>query len=225
MVSLGIVPEPNVLKRFGTPMSSIMGEAFAVTSERWDSLVALMQSRSAPIRDATVATNGFLRLAVVDFALRIFALVRLADLDPPASTEPVWAGESSQSRLLRGFAKDAGLTREQPADLLERSGTPISDKSVDNWLDGRVRPTRKNVAILAEALAHDSTPANARRIEHHIQRQLTLAHLADLLAAVIGRKQVNGLSTAIYRYVRLIAANLAEMQRPPLEEKGETPER
>lgn len=213
VVNLGMVPEPAVLKRFGTPMSSIMGEAFAVTGERWDALVALMQSRSAPIQNDTVAVNGFLRLEVVDLALRMFALVRLTDLNPPASVTPVWAENNSRSKLLRGLAKDAGLTREQLADRLEKS-----DTSIDNWLDGKSRPTRKNASALAEALTEGEFIVSSRRIDDSIQRQFTFAHLADLLAGVIGRKQVLVLGTALYRFVRLITEDVARMNRPPLAE-------
>ena len=211
-VKLGIVPEPVFLERYGKPMSSIVGEAFAETAKRWDALLAMMQRRSAPIQEPAIAVNGFLRLVVVDLALRVFAFARLADLDLPNSVTPIWAEGNSQSKLLRGLVKDAGFTREQLADRLK-----ISDRSVDNWLDGKVRPTRKNVVTLAKVLAHGKS-AGARQIEHEIQRQFTLAHLADLLVPVIGRKQVVELSTALYRFVRLITDDVAGMNRPPLEE-------
>ncbi len=213
VVDLGIVPKPAMLERFGTPMSSIIGEAFAATGKRWDALLALTESRSAPIRDDAVVVNGFLRLAVVDFALRIFALARLADLDPPASVTPIWAEDNSRSKLLRDLAKDAGLTREQLAGHLEKS-----DTSIDNWLDGKIRPTRKNVSALTRALADGNPNVDAEQIEHEVQRQFALAYLTDLLAPVIGRKQVLELSTALYRFVRVIWENVAELERPPLEE-------
>ena len=131
VVSLGVVPELTVLHRYRIPTAWIMGEAFEATSRRWDALLALMQSHSAPVREHAAAANGFLRLGVVDLALRVFALARLAGLDPPSSVTPVWAEDNSRSKLLRGLAKDAGLTREQLADCLEKS-----DNSIDNWLDG-----------------------------------------------------------------------------------------
>ena len=213
VVSLGVVPELTVLHRYNTPTSWIMGEALEATSRRWDALVALMQSHSAPIRDHTAAANGFLRLVVVDLALRVFALARLAGLDPPASVTPVWAEDNSRSKLLRSLAKDAGLTREQLADRLEKS-----DNSIDNWLDGKSRPTRKNVSVLAEALTEGGSADGSRRINDDIQRQFTFAHLADLLAGVIGRKQVLEMSAALYRFVCQITEDVARMNRPPLEE-------
>ena len=218
IVDLGIVPEPAVLKRYGTPMSLIIGEALDETSNRWDALLALMQSHSASIQDHAIAINGFLRLVVVDFALRLFALARLADLDPPTSITPLWAERDSQRKLLRGLAKDSGLTREQLADRLERSGTPISDTSIDNWLDGNARPTREHVAALAEALAHNLPNTSARQIENQIQRELTLSNLADLLTPLIGNENVAELGAALYRFVRIISENVDDLERPPLEE-------
>ncbi len=212
-VKLGVVPAPAFLEKYGTPMPVIVGATLAVACKRWDALLALMQSRSVPVQDSEIAINGFLRLAVVDLALRAFALTRLAELDPPTSKTPIWAEENSQSKLLRGLVNNAGLTREQLADRMQKS-----DTSVDNWLDGRVRPTRKNVAELAEVLTHDNSNTDPRRIEQEIQRQFTFAHLADLLVPVIGRKQVVHLGDALYRFVRLITENVEGMQRPPIEE-------
>ncbi len=212
-IKLGIIPEPAFLGKYGISMHSIVGEAFAETARRWDALLAVMQSRSAPIQDREVAVNGFLRLVVVDLALRGFAFARLTDLNPPGPLTSVWAEDSSQRKLLRGLARDAGLTREKLADRLQKS-----DTTIDNWFDGKVRPTRKNVAALAEAFAHDIPHADARRIERNITRQFTLAHLADLLTPVIGKEQVVELSTALYRFVRIISENVDELVRPPLEE-------
>ena len=212
-IKLGFIPEPTVLRRFGTPMSTIVSEALQTTGERWDALLALIQSMSAPIHDYSIAVNGFLRLVVIDLALRIFALARLADLDPPTLDTPIWAMVNSQSRLLRSLVRDAGFTREQIADRLQ-----VSDTTIDNWLDGKVRPTRRNLATLAEALADGFSDASASQIEQRIRRQLTLSHLADLLVPVIGREQLLELSTALYRFVRTISANVAQLERPPLEE-------
>ena len=205
--------------------SLIIGEALDETSNRWDALLALMQSHSASIQDHAVAINGFLRLVVVDFALRLFALARLADLDPPTSITPLWAERDSQRKLLRGLAKDSGLTREQLADRLERSGTPISDTSIDNWLDGNARPTREHVAALAEALVYDLPNTSARQIENQIQRELTLSNTADLLTPLIGNENVAELGAALYRFVRIISENVDDLsenvddlERPPLEE-------
>ena len=212
-VKLGVVPAPAFLEKYGTPMPVIVGETLDVTCKRWDALLALMQSRSAPVQDREIAINGFLRLVIVDLALRIFAFARLADLDPTASETPIWAEDNSRRKLLRGLVKNAGMTREELADRMQKS-----DTSVDNWLDGKIRPTRKNVTALAEALTRDKPNPDTRRIEHAIQLQFTFAHLADLLVPVIGRKQVIELSTALYRFVRLITENVEGMQRPPIEE-------
>ena len=211
-VKLGFVSETSVLERYDSPMSQIVGEAFEITGKRWDALLAMMQSRSAPIQNRAIAVNGFLRLVVIDLAVRVFAFARLAGIEPPDPVTPIWAVDDSQQQILRRLVSSAGLTREQLADRL---GT--SDTSIDNWLDGKVRPTRKNVAAIAEALADGGSDTKAHHIEHEIQRQFTLAHLADLIAPVIGRTRVLDLSAALYRFAGLIAENVTGMQRPPIE--------
>lgn len=212
-IKLGFVPKTVALERYGNPMSQIVGEAFETTSKRWDAMLAMLQGLSAPIHDRAIAVDGFLRLVVVDLALRVFASARLAGIDPPDAVTPNWAKVDSQQRILRCLVSNAGLTREQLADRLG-----ISDTSVDNWLDGKVRPTRKNVTAIATALAKGSTDTKVRQLEHDILRHLALAHLTDLLAGVIGRTRVLDLSAALYRFANLITENVKGMQRPPIEQ-------
>lgn len=108
---------------------------------------------------------------------------------------------------------DAGLTREQLADRLDKS-----DTSVDNWLDGKTRPTRRNVASLADALADNRADASARRMGRDVMLQLILARLADLLVPFIGRKRVVEFGAALNRFAHRITENVESMNRPPLEE-------
>ena len=69
-------------------------------------------------------------------------------------------------------------------------------------------------------MADRITGADAQRIEQDINRQFTLAHLADLIAAQIGREQTIALSSALVRFVRLITLDVNGMARPSIKEIG-----
>lgn len=211
LVERGIVPEPPLLLQYNASIAVFIAASIARAAARWDTLLAVIQSSSSAIENRAMAAERLLRLAVVDLSLRAFALARLAELEPPPET-PLWAQQNGGGRLLRQFTEQAGLTRDQLAARLE-----VSYTAVDNWLDGKNRPTPRYVAALAKELAGNAKATEARQMEQTIQRQLTFAHLADLLEPWLGREQITELSAALVRFIRLITEDVRAMDRPPLE--------
>ena len=212
LVERGIVPTPPLFVQYDASIAVFIAAAIARAAMRWDRLMAVIQSNANTIENQELAAKRFLRLVVVDLSLRVFALTRLAGLKPLPPETPVWARENGGGKLLRQLIEQAGLTRDQLAARLE-----VSYTSVDNWLDGKNRPTPDKVTALAKALAGFANADAARQLEQSIQRQLTFAHLADLLEPWIGREQVIELSTALVRFVGLITDDVQEMDRPPIE--------
>ena len=213
LVERGIVPEPPLLLQYDADISVFIAASIERAAARWDTLLAVIQSHSSTIANPAMAAERLLRLVVVDLSLRVFALARLAGLEPPAPETPLWAQQNGGGKLLRQFTEQAGLTRDQLAARLE-----VSYTAVDNWLDGKNRPTPYHVAVLAKELAGAAKTADARQREQTIQRQLTFAHLADLLEPGLGRERITELSAALVRFVRLITEDVRAMERPPLEE-------
>ena len=212
LVERGIVPEPPLLLQYNASIAVFIAASIARAAVRWDTLLAVIQSSSSAIENRAMAAERLLRLAVVDLSMRAFALARLAELEPPPPGTPLWAQQNGGGRLLRQFTEQAGLTRDQLAARLE-----VSYTAVDNWLDGKNRPTPRHVAALAKELAGNAKAAEARQMEQTIQRQLTFAHLADLLEPWLGREQITELSAALVRFVWLITEDVRAMDRPPLE--------
>lgn len=94
----------------------------------------------------------------------------------------------------------------------------MSETSVDNWLDGKNRPTTENIAAIANVLAPRMRGIGAQQLFQDIRLQFAFATLADLLAAEIGRDQVIDLSTALIQFIWQITQDVHEMERPPIEE-------
>ena len=213
LVERGIIPEPPVFRQYDASTSIIVAAAIARVSYRWDNLVATMQSHSVRTDAPGPAAVGFLRILTVEMALRVFALLRLAELGPNLPATPLWAQENGGGQLLRALAGQASLTRGQLAEQLE-----VSETTVDNWLDGVHRPTPEHIAAIAAAFAGRIDGATALQLEQDIRRQFAFAQLADLLAPLIGREQVLELSVALFRFIRLINQDVSEMNRPPVTE-------
>ena len=217
LVEQGIVPEPPVFRQYGASTSSIIAAAITRMAYRWDNLVATMLSHSGRTDDPGPAAVGFLRILTVELALRVFALLRLAELEPDLPETPLWAQENGAGQLLRAFLGQASLTRGQLAEQLE-----VSETTVDNWLDGIHRPTPEHIAAIAAALADRIDGATALQLEQDIRRQFAFAQLADLLVPLIGRDQALELSAALFRFIRLINQSINEISIPPISEAAET---
>ena len=213
LVERGIVPEPPSLRQYDAFASYLIAAATDILATRWDNLVATMQSNSGRTDDLGPAAVGFLRILTVELALRVFALLRLAELAPDLPATPLWAQENGGGQLLRVMAGQASLTRGQLAEQLE-----VSETTVDNWLDGVHRPTPEHIAAIAAAFDGRIDGSTALQLEQDIRRQYAFAQLADLLVPLIGREQVIELSAALFSFIRLINESISKIEIPPISE-------
>ena len=214
LVRRGLVPEPPVFRQHDVSMAIIIGVSIARAASRWDRAAARLQHRSATTVEPSATAERLLRFVVIDLAVRIFAILRLAGMEPDRPGTPLWAQENGGGRLLRELAARAGVSRE---DLAARLGSSTTS-SVDNWLDGKVRPTNASIAAISAVLAAKIEDATPEDLALEIKRQFTFATLADLLSPRIGRAKVIELSTALIRLVWLMTEDMRRMDRPPVEE-------
>ena len=203
LVDCGIVSETVDALPHGVSMALAAGMGVGLIGERWDHLMAIIHSRSTAAVDVEAVGQGFLRLVAVDLSLRVFALHRLTGFPLPDAEPPLWVQENGGGRILRRHLSQARITRDQLARRIGASYT-----SVDNWLDGKTRPNSAYVGALAGELAKSSGGLTAQKLEQHLRRQLTLAHLADLLAAQVGREPVIEMTTAVGRFARMLSESL-----------------
>ena len=90
--------------------------------------------------------------------------------------------------------------------------------SVDNWLDGKVRPTNDSITAISEVLADHIENVTSSELALEIQCQFTFATIVDLIEPWTGRQKVIDLSTALVRFVWLMTEDVRQMNRPPIEE-------
>ena len=101
----------------------------------------------------------FLRLVTVDLALRLFALHRLTGFPLPDEEPPLWVQDNGGGLVLRHYLRRSGLTRRMLADRLGASYT-----TVDNWLDGKNRPSLAYVSTLARETAPPGSGPDVREV-------------------------------------------------------------
>ena len=207
LVTRGLAPETLEDLPETLPMVSVVGMTLMMVCGEWDRLMAHIQARSGQAADVGEAVAQLLRLVVVDAALRLFALVYLDLEGLPGSEPPAWVLENGTGNILRQRLREAGLARNQLAARLE-----VWPTSVDNWLDGKNRPSPENVAALARELASRERGGDAAALERSLNRQISLAAMADQMAAGIGRDKLIELTTKLAHFVRALSQS-AELPR------------
>lgn len=203
LIDCGMVPESLDALPDGVSLATAVGMGLGLAGERWDHLMATIQSRSTAAVDVGSVGPAFLSLVAVDLSLRVFALHRLTGWPLPDVKTPLWVQENGGGRILRRLLAHAGMNRDQLSRRLGASYT-----SVDNWLDGKTRPNRAYVSALAEELAKPETGLTAEELEQVLRRQFALSQLADLLAARIGREAVVETTAAVARFARMLSESL-----------------
>ena len=213
LVGIGLVPEPPFLRQHELSMSELVTAAIASAASQWDALMSTVQSESTPYFDIGAAAAEFLRFVAIDLSLRVAAAYRLAGFRLSPDETPSWAFANGLGSLLRQLTQEAGITRDQLAARAD-----VSYTTIDNWLDGKYRPSPQSVRNLACAFAPTTHESEVQRVAQVIQRQMTLSYLATLLSDLIGRERVVELAAAIFRFAWFIDSDLERMNRPPVEE-------
>ena len=181
-------------------MASVVGMTLMMVCGEWDRLMAHIQASSGQTADVGEAVAQLLRLVVVDAALRLFALVYLDLEDLPESEPPAWVLENGTGTILRQRLREAELSRGHLAARAE-----VSRTSLDNWLDGKTRPSPENVAALARELTSRERGDDAAALERSLNRQISLAAMADQMASGIGRDKLIELTTKLAHFARALS--------------------
>ena len=197
LITRGLAPETLEDLPETLPMASVVGMTLMMVCGEWDRLMAQIQACSGQVADVGEAVAQLLRLVVVDAALRLFALVYLDLESLPGSEPPAWVLENGTRNILRQRLRAAGLTRDHLAARLE-----VWPTSVDNWLDGKNRPSPEHVAALARELASREGGGDAAALGRSLNRQISLAAMADQMAAGIGRDKLIELTTKLAHFAR-----------------------
>ena len=208
LVAHGIMPSSFLLEREGFTLEQVISPTIAWYADQWDKLVGYMRSTSAPVDRPDLAAISYLRLAVIDLALRTSAVLRLTEAATPDEGMPLWAKEKGGATYLRQLLEKCGESRPTRDELADR--LDVSNNAVDNWLDTNTRPSRSNIDMVAEELAPRIPDIDVKTLRGQLYRHYGLCALCDLLAEHVGREAVIDLAEAL---VRFTSRNLAGIRQ------------
>ncbi|MCY4438253.1 MAG: tetratricopeptide repeat protein [Chloroflexi bacterium] len=212
LVAHGIMPSSFILEQEGFTLEQVISPMIAWYADQWDQLVGNMRSTSAPVDRPDLAAISYLRLAVVDIALRASAVLWLTEATTPDEGTPLWAREKGGAEYLRRLLDKCGESRPTRDELANRLN--VSYNTVDNWLDTITRPSRSNIDLLAEELAPRIPDIDVKTLRCQLHRHYALCALCDLLANHLGRDVVIDLATVLVRFTSRSLAGFRQLSEP-----------
>lgn len=199
LVDLGIFPSSPLLEREDFTLEQVISPTIAQYADQWDQLVGYMRSTSAPVDRTDLGAISYLRLAVIDLALRASAVLWLAEAPAPKEGTPLWAEEKGGAKYLRELLDKCQEGRRPTRDKLAEQ-LDVSYKTIDDWLDNDTRPSQSNINRIAEKLEPRIPDVDAKTLKAQLHRHYALRALCNLLAEHVGRDAVIDLAAALVRF-------------------------
>ena len=212
VADLGLIPELPFMEREKMTLDRTISLCLTMWSKDWDGLVGRMRASSAPVDRPDLAAVAYFRLAIIDLALRVSAVLWLADTPTPEEGEPAWVQANGGSDFLKQLISKAGITHEEFSDIVN-----VSPTATDNWLYGNTRPHAENILMIAEKLAPLITGYEVDDLSRKLHLHYILCSIGDFLESHIGRDHVIELGTALMRFVSRNLAGLREFSKLPYE--------
>lgn len=206
LVTGGLLPQASH-EGLPPPSEEILATVIAAHAERWDNLGAYAYSHSGRVYREQHAIVAYLRLVVVDLAVRGIALLWLMGVPEPGEDTPTWAKHLGVAHSLRSLLSEANFTREDFAETLG-----VSDRTVDVWLDEGVRPDAKYIRRMGAELGQRVSGRSAESVTGLLTRSYWLSSIADLLAQVIDRPTVEMLARALCVLITRILPDLRTVE-------------
>lgn len=210
VVDLELIPSLPFMERDKMTLDRTIALCLTMWSEDWDTLVGRMRQLSPPVDRLDLAAVAYLRLAVIDLALRVSAVLWLADIPTPKEGEPSWAQAKGGSDYLKQLIGQAEITHEEFVDKVN-----VSSTAAENWLYANIRPHSENILMIAETLAPLIDGCEAGTLSRKLHLHYILCGIGDYLESHIGRNHVIELGAAFMRFVSRNLAGLREFSKMP----------
>ena len=203
---IGAIAEVLTATGFATPSRSRkdgyeLGPALASIllwhADDWDLLRSFVRRRTMSVLpgDLPKFWGSYVRLAVIDLALRVAAHLHLAGSSPAALGLLGSVSIGSRGNYLNRKRQQAGLSLEVFADAVD-----VTDNAVDAWMYRGTRPSDENLAKIAEVLASRIEGSDAAGISLELRSLYWVSDVAALLTEHIGVEAVDEAIGRLHRY-------------------------
>ena len=163
----------------------------------WDRLRTLLLPRMPRVYPSHLAAvwETYARLAAIDLALRVGALLRLAGGSHAALNFLDWTSANRRGAYLNKKRSEAGLSLMRFAELVG-----VTDKTVEAWVYRGTRPTDEHILEIGRTLTADGDIDERNRVVRELRRLHWVSDIAEILDRYIGREAVAGIADRLYRY-------------------------
>lgn len=208
LVELGLIPKFPI----GFDSESSLGlvkSALLWHAASWDRLRSHLRRRMARVQLSrmNLVWVVYLRLAVIDLALRAAGALHAAGADPSALQMLDRLDRSQRGWLLNQRRSAAGVPLER---LAEQVG--VTGNAVDGWMYHGVRPSEQNLAALAEALSVEGGAGGQANLLAELRRFYWASDLIELLKESLGSEAVENLLGRLRAYAELAISIIEGME-------------
>ena len=178
-------------------LESALASTLRWQAEHWDLLRSFIRRRTISVQPSHLPKiwEAYVRLAIIDLALRVSAHLHLAGSSPKVLDFLDWANQKARGDFLNKRRREASLTLEELADTVG-----VSDNTVDAWMYQGARPSNENLLNIAEALASASEASNAPDVALELRALYWVSDVATLLSEHIGGKATDEIIGRLHRY-------------------------
>ena len=166
-------------------------------ADHWDLLRSFLRRRTMNVlpNNLPKVWEAYVRIAVIDLALRVASHLHLAGSSPAALDLLGCTNRMSRGDYLNQKRRQAGLSLEDLAQKVK-----VDDHTVDAWMYHGTRPSNDNLAVLAEKLADHIEGSNPSGITLELRALYWISDVAGLLAEHIGADAVDDAIGRLHRY-------------------------
>ena len=166
-------------------------------ANHWDQLRSFLRPRMAHVRPNHLSSvwEAYIRLAVVDLAIRVAAHLHLVRLTPAALECLEWTTRAARGTYLNQKRGQADLSLECLA-----SKVGVDDHTVDAWMYHGARPSDDNIVKIGSALAGMSSLSDATSMVQELRALYWISDVVAMLAEHIGAEAVNAAVDRLRRY-------------------------
>ena len=166
-------------------------------ADNWDLMRSSVRRRTVSVVPSHMPKvwEAYVRLAVIDLALRVAAHLHLAGTSPAALELLKWASVDARGDFLNQKRRQTPLTLEDLAEALD-----VTDNTVDAWTYDGARPSNDNITKLAETLAGHIEGTDTASISLELRALYWVSDVAALLAEHIGTAAVDEVVGRLHKY-------------------------
>ena len=166
-------------------------------ADHWDLLRSFLRRRTMNVLPSNLPKvwEAYVRLAVIDLAIRLAAHLHLVGSCPDALDILGFANRTARGDYLNQKRRQARLSLE---DLAKKAD--VDDHTVDAWMYHGIRPSNDNLQKIAKVWADKIEGSNLSGIAVELRALYWISDLASLLAEHIGPNAVDEAIGQLHRY-------------------------